>query len=193
VTDRRLPDEPRRPWETLHQEAREGTHGRDLILERVRTHAGEETDYAYLRAPDGVLIVPITDDGRIVMLRQYRHPARAWSWEVPAGTLDDPDEPPETAARRELDEETGGHCADLRPLGRFFGSVAHLTTRNHIFLATGVTLGRKHQESTELARVAVLAPDEAFAMARRGDVADAINALALLLAEVHLTPRPPSP
>jgi 8-oxo-dGTP pyrophosphatase MutT (NUDIX family) len=69
---------------------------------------------------------------------------RRWVWEVPAGAIGD--ETPLAAARRELAEEIGGHCRELRPVGRFYSSTAHLTLAAHVFLALDVELARHERE-----------------------------------------------
>ena len=73
---------------------------------------GGETSYTYLAAPRAVFVVPVTTDGELVFVRQYRHPVRDWTLEVPAGTVED-GESPLDAARRELAEEAGGTAAGV--------------------------------------------------------------------------------
>lgn len=91
------------PWYTLRQD--------DLILPN-----GEEIIYNVVHKANAVWIVPVLEDGRVVLINQYRHPIEAWCWELPAGGIPDGQDP-ESIARRELKEEIGGQAAALTFLG----------------------------------------------------------------------------
>ena len=95
--------------------------------------------------PGAVVILPILDDHRIVMIRNYRYTIERELWELPAGTIE-PEEEPITTARRELEEESGYRADRIRPLMEFYTSPGILTERMHAFVATGLTLvGQKLQ------------------------------------------------
>jgi len=179
------------PWHVLGTEYLLRSPWRDLRVDRVRLHTGDEISYSYLEMPDAVFVVPLTTDGKIVVLRQYRHPVRAWTWEVVGGGVGA--EGPVEAARRELLEEIGGRCRELVPLGSFYVGVATLTARSHAFLALDVELGAHEREPMELIETFLLDPDDAFARARDGRVDESQSALALLMAEprvrAHLAAR----
>ncbi|HEV2237381.1 MAG TPA: NUDIX hydrolase [Ktedonobacterales bacterium] len=182
------PDEPAQPWTVLGSELVYATPWLALRQDRLRTHTDREITYTYLTVRDAVFVVPVTDGGEVVLLRQYRHTVRAWCWEVPAGALDAGEDAP-TAAARELREEVGGVCRELRPLGTFFASNGVSDERFHLFLARGVLLGANALEHTELLRVAPLPAAQALALARAGAITDGPSALALLLAAPLLAPR----
>jgi rSAM/selenodomain-associated transferase 1 len=169
------------PWQTLGSETLLASPWRSFRRDRVRLHSGSEIAYSYVETPAAAWIVPLTAAGEIVLIRQYRYPVRRWVWEVPAGAIGD--EAPIDAARRELAEEIGGHCRDLRPVGRFFSSTAHLTLEAHVFLALGVELAQHDREATELLDLVVLPADEAFARARSGAIDEGQSALAILMCE----------
>lgn len=169
------------PWQTLGTEPLLESPWRSFRHDRVRLHSGAEIDYSYVETPRAAWVVPLTTNGEIVLIRQYRYPVRRWVWEVPAGAIGD--EAPIEAARRELAEEIGGHCRDLRPVGRFFSSSAHLTLEAHVFLAVGVELAVADREATELLEIVVLPADEALARARSGAIDEGQSALAILMAE----------
>jgi uncharacterized protein len=169
------------PWMTLGGETLLASPWRTFRRDRVRLHSGAAIDYTYAETPRAAWVVPLTTGGEIVLIRQYRYPVRGWVWEVPAGAIGD--EEPIAAARRELAEEIGGHCRELRPVGRFYSSSAHLSLEAHVFLATGVELDRPDREATELLEMVTLPADEAFARARSGAIDEGQSALALLMCE----------
>ncbi len=90
--------------------------------------------------PGAVAVVAIDDQARVLMIRQYRHPAGATLWEIPAGLRDVAGEPLLATARRELLEETGCEAADWRVLTDYLSSPGISTERLRVFLATGLTM-----------------------------------------------------
>jgi len=169
------------PWEVLGTEYLLRSPWRDVRQDRLRLQTGDEVAYTYLEAPEAAFVVPLTTDGRIVVLRQYRHPPRAWVWEVVGGAVGG--DGPAEAARRELAEEIGGRCRELVLLGSFYALAGALSSRHHAFLAMDVELGEPHHEPMELLEIVLLDPDEAFARARDGRIDESQSALALLMAE----------
>jgi ADP-ribose pyrophosphatase len=169
------------PWQTVrHRYVYRNPH-RSFVVEGGRSHNGAETDYAYMEAPAAVLVVPLTGDGQLVLVRQFRIPVRDWVWEVPAGGVGD--EAPEAAARRELAEEVGGTCADLQAVGWWYGLPSAVNSQHHLYFASGVELGESHHESTELMEVARIPAEQALDWARGGEIRSAESAYALLRCE----------
>jgi ADP-ribose diphosphatase len=169
------------PWAVLDTEYLLRTPWRDLRVDRLKLHTGDEISYSYLEMPDAVLVVPLTTEGKIVALRQYRHPVRAWTWEIVGGGAG-----PEgvvAAAHRELLEEIGGTCRELILLGSYYMSVSTMSVRSHAFLALDVELGEAEREPMELIDTYLLDPDDAFERARTGRIDESQGALALLMAE----------
>ena len=121
-------------------------------VERVRLDDGTETLRDMVYHPDSVVIVPLDDDGNLVMVRQYRKAAGRELLELPAGVMDPGDASPLEAARRELREETGLDADDLLALGNFFAAPGSLTERLYSYLARGLRVsplppgrGRTHR------------------------------------------------
>src|SRR5262245_41813107 len=112
-----------------------------LRVDDVRLPDGHESTREVVEHNAAVAIVPVAPDGRIVMVRQYRLPAGRVMLEVPAGTLDG-DEDPETAAQRELQEETGLRAARLTRLGGFWVAPGYCTEYIHIYLAENLSESR---------------------------------------------------
>lgn len=129
--------------------------------------------------PGAVTVVAVLPDGRVLLVRQYRHPAGQVLLELPAGTLDrQPDgeiEDPLAAAQRELFEETGHRAASWRLLGSFYTAPGFATELMHLYLATQVTADPSHTgpQPDERLDVLVLPFEEALELARRAEIHDA--------------------
>ncbi len=132
--------------------------------------------------PGAVAVLPLTDDGRVCLLRNHRFIVEEVLWEVPAGTLE-PGEPVEEAAKRELAEETGYTAASWRKLAEFYPSPGVLSEKTHLFVARGLTPGAMRPEDDEQLEPVVLPLAEAVAMALDGRIRDAKTLVALLLWE----------
>lgn len=180
-------DEPTTPWTTLGSAYVFATPWLRIRQDQVRIHTGADITYSYVDHQGAVAVVPVTPEGRIVLLRQYRYTVRAWCWEVPSGSIDGAEDGA-TAAARELAEEIGGAAAELRLITSFFVSNGISNERMAVYLATGVTLGAVSHEDTELMHVVPLPRTEALRLAHAGEITDGCSALALLLAEPHLPP-----
>jgi ADP-ribose pyrophosphatase len=108
---------------------------RDMVRMPDGSVAGREV----IEHPGAVAILALDEAGRVLLIRQYRHPAGALLWEIPAGLRDVAGEPIQLTAERELLEETGYRATDWRVLADFFTSPGSTTERLRIFLARGVT------------------------------------------------------
>jgi ADP-ribose pyrophosphatase len=113
----------------------------------IRFPDGAEAIYTVLANPDSAFVVPYLDNGDTVLVRQWRHAWEESSWEVPAGTFNEGEEPLE-CAKRELAEETGLVGARYTSLGTVHGA-AFLTGRAHMFLAESITESERNPETYE--------------------------------------------
>ena len=113
----------------------------------IRFPDGAEAVYTVLSNPDSAFVVPYFANGDTVLVRQWRHAWDESSWEVPAGTFNDGEEPLE-CAKRELAEETGLVAATYTSLGAVHGA-AFLTGRAHMFLAESITEAERSPETYE--------------------------------------------
>jgi ADP-ribose pyrophosphatase len=131
-------------WKTLKSEYVHKSNWLTARADTCETPQGKiVSPYYVLEYNDWVNCVAITEDGRVVMVRQYRHGFGKTILEIPGGTMDDTDPDPEFAMRRELLEETGYDFEKLIPLGSIAPNPASSNNLTHMFLATG---GRKVQE-----------------------------------------------
>jgi len=108
--------------------------------DHAKDPSGFEIHRAIVRHGGSAVMMPVDDRRRILMVRQYRLPARAYMWELPAGRLD-PGEKSLTAAKRELEEETGYHARRWKKLISFYPSPGFVSEKMTIFVATDLTAG----------------------------------------------------
>lgn len=127
----------------------------------------------------GVCVVPLTDDNRVIMVRQFRYAFGEPLLEIPAGKLEKGEEH-RSAALRELEEETGAKCTSFEYLGVCYPSVAYLTEKIHMYLARGLSFGKAHLDEGEFLDVIRVPLDEAVEMVMRGEIPDAKTQIALL-------------
>ncbi|RAG86340.1 ADP-ribose pyrophosphatase [Streptacidiphilus pinicola] len=159
--------------------------------DRLRIAEDRERTITVLENAGAVYVVPVTAEGEVVLIRQYRYTVDDWVREVPAGGLFDHDGDLASLAVRELREETGGEAEEVREVGWFYDSVPISTSRCHVFLARGVRLAHVPRPgATELIRTELVPVAEAMAMARDGRITDGRSALALLRCEPLLTEAP---
>lgn len=160
-------------------------------VETVALPSGDETVREVVVHDDAVAMVPVTDAGDVLLLRQYRQPLRRYLLEIPAGTLDVDGEEPEAAARRELREEVQHDARSWTPLTTFHNSAGWSTERTHVYLATGLRVAELpdgfHLEAEEADMEVVALPfSAALEMVRDGTLTDAKTVVGLLLAEPHV-------
>jgi ADP-ribose pyrophosphatase len=173
-------------WETLESRYLWQSPWYNLRQDRLRTQDGHEFTYTIVEHPGAVWVVPVTTDGQVVLIRNYRHTVVDWCYEVPAGGLSEVLSP-EEVAQHELLEEVGGTAAELHYVGQFYTSNGISNEVAYVYLATGVELGETQREPTELMEMRLVPVEEALRMARKGEISDGPSALALLWCEPLLT------
>jgi ADP-ribose pyrophosphatase len=165
--------------------SREVLHrGAKWTLEGVsfQTASGETISREIVRHPGAAVILPLTDDGKIVLIKNHRLSVEKELYELPAGTLEPP-EPPEECARRELHEEAGYLAATWTPLGRFYTSPGLSDEVMWAFAASGLEPIGQKLEADELVTVHPVPVATAMDMIDRRELVDAKSMLTILLAE----------
>ena len=166
-------------WEVLSSEVvYQGW--RTLIVDRLRKPDGGEMEYTWMPGTDAAAVLAFTDDGKVVLTRQYRHPIRQSVLELPAGVVESGETPAEAAAR-ELAEETGYRAGTLELLGSFFPMAGLLSNRCHIFLARDLELGIPAPDEHEVIDVVLMDWQDIHALVLSGEPVDFQLAYAALL------------
>ena len=158
-------------------------------VDTVRLASGRETGREVVVHPGAIALVPLLDDGRVVLVRQWRHAVGQMLLEVPAGTRE-PNELPEETAARELTEETGYTAEQIIPLGALFTTPGFCTEQIYLYLAVGLRMGKATPEEDEGITLEHLALADAPAAIARGDLHDAKSIAALFMAQQYLATHP---
>jgi ADP-ribose pyrophosphatase len=182
--------------ETVHKEIRRSKHGEELRWlvnrETIRNEAtGEMVTRSHLRHPGICVMVPFTDDGKILLMNQYRYAANEYLWELSAGTLEgkevqgrmQSDESPDECAKRELLEETGYEAASWEKVCECYAMPGASDELMHIFFARALTLREQSLDVGEvIAEIRAFSRDELKAMIERGEIRDAKTLVGLFYA-----------
>ncbi|MES2938525.1 MAG: NUDIX hydrolase [Pseudomonadota bacterium] len=143
-----------------------------VVRDTVRLPDGGAAQREFIKHPGAVVVVPILDDGRLVMERQYRYPVKQVMVEFPAGKLDI-GEDPLACGKRELLEETGYTAREWARAGAMHLAVGYSDEIIHIWFARGLALTRPQLDEGEFVEVISATPDEFLAWCRDGVVTDA--------------------
>jgi ADP-ribose pyrophosphatase len=157
---------------------------RDEVIEPSGVHAIREV----ITHPGSVVVLPVLPDGRILLIRQYRHATRQYLWELVAGRMD-PGEPPKAAAARELKEETGYRAKRMRVFLDVFPTPGFLEERMFILLAEGLTAGAAEPEEDEKIISRAYTHRQLEVMIRRGKLRDAKSIAGMLFYFRFLSPQ----
>jgi len=151
----------------------------DLAVDTITLASGQKAIREVVRHPGGVVAIPRLEDGRLLLIRQFRYPLQKYIYEFPAGKLDSGQTPEETM-RRELEEETGYQAAEMSHLSSFYTTPGFCDEIIHLFLASGLTPVGQRLEEGEHITVEELALDSCLRMIRSGEIADAKTILGIL-------------
>jgi ADP-ribose pyrophosphatase len=158
----------------------------NLAIEEARLPNGVVTRLEVMHHPGAAACVPLFENGDVAMLRQWRHAAGGWLWEVPAGKLDRPGEDPLDCARRELQEEAGLVARRWVKLGSILTTPGFCDEVIHLFLARELSDAPRHLEPDEVIEVHRLPIGEVLARIPKEEVRDAKSVAALQATALYL-------
>ncbi|MFR5267087.1 NUDIX hydrolase [Clostridium sp.] len=140
-------------------------------LLEVELPDGSRSKRNLIEHPGAAAILPILDDGKILLVKQYRKAIESETLEIPAGKLDK-GENPEICAKRELEEETGYKAKNIEYLGKIATAPGFCNEIIHLYKATGLTKGKKHTDEDEFTENILVTMDELKKMIRSGEIID---------------------
>ncbi|PWN05906.1 NUDIX domain-containing protein [Rhodohalobacter mucosus] len=143
----------------------------DVYVDEVRLPDGSTSTRDWIKHPGASAVVPVFEDGTVMLLKQYRYPPRRIFAEVPAGKLD-PGESPETTAKRELTEESGLICSNLVKTGEFYPAIGYADELIHIYAAWGFAEQQQKSDDDEFLITYRIPYSEALRMVREGEIMD---------------------
>lgn len=160
----------------------------DVTRERVKEPNGVEATRDFIEHPGSVVVLPVFDDGRILLIRQYRHAAGDFLWELVAGRKDEGETFAE-GARRELREETGYTARRIQKLTSLFPTPGFASEQMVIFLARGLEKGPAQPEEDERISQRVVSLAEALRWIASGGIRDAKTAAGILFYDKFILRR----
>ncbi len=157
----------------------------NLEVDRVRLPNGGEAEREVVRHKGAVVVLPLHENGRVELVRQYRYPPDEILLELPAGKLDSGEKPSECALR-ELAEETGWRAGEIHELGSFFTTPGFSDEVLHAFVATGLEPALDVEpDPDEAIEIVTMTVDETLEACRDGHIRDSKTLATLLLARLH--------
>jgi ADP-ribose pyrophosphatase len=151
-----------------------------LVVKDLRLPNGRRTTFSIIEHPGAVAIVPVFDNGDVMLIRQFRPSINLEIYEIPAGTLEDGEKPLQTA-RREIVEETGYRARRWSKVGEFYTAPGFCNERIHVYAAQGLEPARADGDADEMIRPARVPLRRAIEMIRKGKIRDAKSIAGLLL------------
>ena len=148
--------------------------------DEIQLPSGKRTIRDIVDHPGAVAIVPILDDGRIILVKQYRYTTGKELLEIPAGTLEK-GEAPDTCARRELKEETGYTAGSMKKVLAMYMAPGYSNEVIHLYFATALKAGESHAEEDEAITLEVCGPDEILEKIEKNTIEDAKTIAGVLI------------
>ena len=154
-----------------------------VYKDHMKFSNGNTEDWDFIHHDGAAAVIPVMDDGKILMVKQYRNALERYTLEIPAGKLDDPDEEGIVCASRELKEETGYSSDDLEWLLTIRTTVAFCDERIEVFVARNLIPGEQHLDEDEFVDVKAYKLEELKEMIFEGKIQDSKTMAAILAYE----------
>jgi ADP-ribose pyrophosphatase len=155
-------------------------------LDEITLPNGKGAIREYCHHNGAVCVIPLTDEGEVICVRQYRYPFHEDLLEIPAGKLDSPDENPDDAVRRELREETGAVASKIIYLGKYYPSPAILDECIYMYLATGLDFGDTEFDDDEFIESVRVPLSKLVTLTLEGKIRDGKTQIAALRAQMMI-------
>lgn len=152
----------------------------NVVRDKVTLPNGEDAYREWCLHVGGVCVLPLLNDGRVIMERQYRYPHGRVFFEIPAGKLNYKGEDPLSAGMRELKEETGAVAGKYTFLGEIDTTPALINEKIYVYLAEDISFGERNLDEDEFLDVELVPLSELYDMVMRGEIKDAKTQLAIL-------------
>ena len=157
-----------------------------VTRDQLREASGQEIVREVVNHSGGAGGVALFADGRIALVRQYRHPAKKDLLEIPAGKID-AGEAPETCAAREIEEELGFRVGRLEKLAEFYSTPGFCAEKLYVYLATELVPTQQKLDHDENVEIVFVTLDEALLMVQSGEIEDAKTIIALMMTKQKLS------
>jgi len=171
-----------KPWRTTGSRKLIDLGEVKLYRDNIVSKSGFKTDHLRLSLHDFSIVVPVLNNNRLVFIWNYRHPIQGWELELPAGLVDQ-GEDPESGAKRELKEETGYSARSWKSLGWLHTLPGISSQRAHVFLARQLKKGTAKREPYEYMKIKILNAEKAYGLLWTGKIIHSPTISALGLAE----------
>ena len=174
------------PFQTIHSSIRFACPWYKVRQSDIILPDGTVGQYNVVDVPPCAFVVPVTAEGYMLLIKQYRYPHNSWVWEIPAGAIH-AGETMLASAQTELREEVGGESDDWHYLGEYKTANGRSNEVAHLYLALNVTI--RHETAHESAEVLTVHPTpipDVIQMIQNNELRDAPSALAIMLALPHL-------
>lgn len=152
----------------------------DYYQDTMQIPNGNIAKWDFIKHKGAAAVVPIDEQGRLIMVRQYRNALERYTLEIPAGGLQTSEEPTRDAAARELSEETGYHCDQLELLLSIRTTVAFCNEKIDIYVAEHLTPGKQHLDEDEYVQVKAYPLEELVEKIYAGEIQDSKTVAAIL-------------
>ncbi len=157
-----------------------------LFVDEVELPDGQIATREIVRHPGAVCVVPLTNEGEVVMVKQFRYPFEEVLLEIPAGKLEIGEDPSE-AVKRELEEESGAVAGKIEHIGELYTTVAIFDEKIQMYLATDLTFKDAHPDNDEFLLTEKIPLKVLVDMVMRGEIKDAKTQIAILKAEKYIS------